>query len=76
VLEATGAPIRAGDILILLQRRGIAQERILKALKENDIPVAGADRLMLTDSIAVEDLMALGQSLLLPEDDLTLAALL
>jgi ATP-dependent helicase/nuclease subunit A len=76
VLEATGAPIRAGDILILLQRRGIAQERILKALKEHDIPVAGADRLMLTDSIAVEDLMALGQSLLLPEDDLTLAALL
>jgi ATP-dependent helicase/nuclease subunit A len=76
VLEATGAPIRAGDILILLQRRGIAQERILKALKENDIPVAGADRLLLTDSIAVEDLVALGQALLLPEDDLTLAALL
>ncbi len=76
VLEATGSPIRAGDILILLQRRGIAQERILKALKENDIPVAGADRLKLTDSIAVEDLMALGRALLLPEDDLTLAALL
>jgi ATP-dependent helicase/nuclease subunit A len=76
VLEATGAPIRAGDVLILLQRRGIAQERILKALKENDIPVAGADRLRLTDSIAVEDLVALGRSLLLPEDDLTLAALL
>jgi len=76
VLEATGAPIRAGDILILLQRRGIAQERILKALKEHDIPVAGADRLELTDSIAVEDLVALGEALLLPEDDLTLAALL
>ena len=76
VLETTGAPIRAGDILILLQRRGIAQERILKALKEKNIPVAGADRLKLTDSIAVEDLVALGQALLLPEDDLTLAALL
>jgi len=76
VLEATGAPIRAGDILILLQRRGIAQERILKALKENEIPVAGADRLRLTDSIAVEDLIAMGQALLLPEDDLVLAALL
>ncbi len=76
VLEATSAAICAGDILILLQRRGIAQERILKALKENDIPVAGADRLQLTDSIAVEDLMALGETLLLPEDDLTLAALL
>lgn len=76
VLEATGTPIRPGDILILLQRRGIAQERILKALKEAGIPVAGADRLKLTDAIAVEDLVALGQAVLLPEDDLTLAALL
>ena len=75
-LEATGAPIRPGDILILLQRRGIAQERILRALKESDIPVAGADRLKLTDSIAVEDLIAVGRAVLLPEDDLVLAALL
>jgi ATP-dependent helicase/nuclease subunit A len=76
VLEASGAAIRPGDILILLQRRGIAQERILKALKENDIPVAGADRLKLIDNIAVEDLVVLARSLLLPEDDLILASLM
>lgn len=75
-LEATGAAIRPGDVLILLQRRGIAQERILKALKEEGIPVAGADRLQLTEAIAVEDLVALGRALLLPEDDLNLASLL
>jgi ATP-dependent helicase/nuclease subunit A len=40
------------------------------------VPVAGADRLALADEIAVMDLMALGDALLLPEDDLTLAAVL
>lgn len=75
-MESTGRALRPGDILILLQRRGVAQERILKALKEEGIPVAGADRLELTEAIAVEDLVALGQALLLPEDDLNLAALL
>ena len=76
VPESTGRKLRPGDILILLQRRGVAQERILKALKERGIPVAGADRLKLTEAIAVEDLVALGRALLLPEDDLNLAALL
>jgi ATP-dependent helicase/nuclease subunit A len=40
------------------------------------VPVAGPDRLALTDELAVMDLMALGDALLLPEDDLTLAAVL
>ena len=38
--------------------------------------VAGADRLALTDEIAVMDLIALGDALLSPEDDLSLAAVL
>ena len=38
--------------------------------------MAGADRMRLTEQLAVMDLMALGDCLLLPEDDLTLAALL
>jgi ATP-dependent helicase/nuclease subunit A len=40
------------------------------------VPVAGVDRLVLTDQIAVMDLVALGRFLLLPEDDLTLATVL
>ena len=40
------------------------------------MPVAGADRIMLTEQIAVMDLIALGRFALLPEDDLNLAALL
>ena len=40
------------------------------------IPVAGADRLVLTEHIAVMDLMALADCLLLPDDDLALASVL
>ena len=40
------------------------------------MPVAGADRLVLTEHIAVMDLMALGDALLLPDDDLALASVL
>ena len=46
---------------------------MVAALKARGIPVAGADRLRLTDQIAVQDLIALGDFLTLPEDDLALA---
>ncbi len=75
-LASTGQPIRAGDVMVLLPRRGILQDLLIRELKNLQVPVAGADRLVLTDEIAVMDLMALGDALLLPEDDLTLAAVL
>ncbi len=40
------------------------------------MPVAGLDRLYLTDQPAVQDLLALCDALLLPEDDLSLACVL
>ncbi len=69
-------PIRAGDILILVRRRGPIFESIIRALKTAGVPVAGADRLVLGEHIAVMDLLALGECLLTPEDDLSLAAVL
>lgn len=75
-LEARGRPIRPGDVIVLVQRRGGFMDEMVRALKERAIPIAGADRLVLGEQIAVMDLMALGQFLLLPEDDLNLAALL
>ncbi|MCB1503185.1 MAG: double-strand break repair helicase AddA [Bauldia sp.] len=75
-LESTGAPIRAGDVLILSRIRGAQTDAINRALKTRDVPIAGADRIKLTEHIAVMDLMALGRVVLLPEDDLSLAALL
>jgi ATP-dependent helicase/nuclease subunit A len=75
-LASTGRPIEAGDILILVRRRNPFAPEIIKALKAEGIAVAGADRIRIAEQIAVEDLMALGEFLLLPEDDLALAAVL
>ena len=76
---APGArPMRAGDIMILLPRRSGRAfiPRVIAALKEREVPVAGIDRMTLTDELAVMDLAAIGDFVLLPEDDLTLAAVL
>ena len=72
----TGEPIRAGGILVLARTRGAQTDAINRALKSHGIPIAGADRLALTEHIAVMDLIALGRVMLLPEDDLSLAAVL
>ncbi|MCE9650050.1 MAG: double-strand break repair helicase AddA [Parvibaculum sp.] len=76
MLTAKGRPIRPGDILILVRRRDAFVTEMIRKLKTKKIPVAGADRMVLTDEIAVMDLMALGRFVLLPDDDLTLATLL
>jgi ATP-dependent helicase/nuclease subunit A len=75
-LESAGRPIRAGDILILVRKRTPFAPAMISALKARGIKVAGADRLVLTEQIAVQDLMALGDVLLLPDDDLALASVL
>lgn len=70
-------PIQYQDILILVRNRvGGLFDSIIRALKERNIPVAGADRLTLTDHIGVQDCLNLMRFVLLPEDDLTLAEIL
>ena len=76
LLESKGRPLTAGDVLILVRRRGAFARALVKALKTRGVPVAGLDRMVLTDQPAVQDLMALGDALLLPSDDLTFACLL
>ena len=76
ILESKGRPIRAGDVMILVRRRGSFMGQAVRALKALGVPVAGVDRMVLTDQLAVMDLMALARFLLLPEDDLTLATVL
>lgn len=69
--------IEAGDILVLVRKRHAFVNALTRELKQRkDIPVAGADRLRLTDHIAIQDLLALGRFVLLPQDDLSLSALL
>ncbi len=76
LLPSQNRPIRAGDILILVRKRTPFAPAMISALKAHGIPVAGADRLVLTEQIAVADLMALGDFLCLPQDDLALANVL
>ena len=62
--------------MILVRRRNAFAEEMIRQLIEHDVPVAGADRMVLMEQIAIADLVALGRFALLPEDDLNLAALL
>jgi ATP-dependent helicase/nuclease subunit A len=69
-------PARYGDVLVLVRQRDSLFEAIIRALKNEHVEVAGADRLVLSEHIAVMDLMALADALLLPHDDLALASVL
>ena len=68
--------IRAGDILILVRKRDDFVEDMIRALKRRQINVAGADRMVLLEQIAIMDLMAAADFALHPEDDLSLACVL
>jgi ATP-dependent helicase/nuclease subunit A len=68
--------MRYGDVLILVRQRGALFGAIIRALKNAGVAVAGADRLVLTEHIAIIDLMALADALLLTQDDLALAVAL
>ncbi len=76
VIEGSGKRVSAGDILVLVRKRDSFMHALSRSLKNRDIPVAGADRLLLHAHIAVQDLAALGRVLLQPDDDLSLAAVL
>ncbi|HWF63297.1 MAG TPA: double-strand break repair helicase AddA [Rhizomicrobium sp.] len=76
MLPGRDKPISPGDIMILLPRREPFGGEVIRQLKLRAIPVAGADRIVLTEQIAVMDLMALGRFVLQRDDDLTLASLL
>ncbi|AFX99603.1 double-strand break repair helicase AddA [Candidatus Endolissoclinum faulkneri L2] len=76
LLEAKNRLIRPGDIMILVRRRGIFMTELVRAFKFTGIPVGGVDRMVLTEHMAVRDLIALGEVILLPDDDLILATVL
>ncbi len=75
-LPSQGRPLRPGDVLVLVQRRQPFAPALVRALKAQGVPVAGMDRLELREQPAVQDLLALCDALLLPGDDLQLAAVL
>ena len=76
VLPGSGRPLVPGDVMVLLRRREPMQEPLVRALKQAGVPVMGADRLALTDHLAVQDLVNLGRAVLLAEDDFAFACAL
>lgn len=75
-LVSQGRAIRAGDILVLVRRRTPFVEELVRTLKTQHIDVAGVDRMVLPQQMAIMDLIAIGHFALLPTDDLTLACVL
>ncbi|ANP46655.1 double-strand break repair helicase AddA [Candidatus Viadribacter manganicus] len=69
-------PMRAGDVLALVRKRGAMFRELIKAFKREKLPVAGADRMVLRDELAVQDCLTLMQVALDPADELSLACVL
>jgi ATP-dependent helicase/nuclease subunit A len=69
-------PANYGDVLILVRKRKLMFQELLRAMKHAGVPVAGADRLVLSEHPVFEDLLALARIALYPHDDLTLAGVL
>ncbi len=76
--KRSGEPRRAsyGDYLILVRRRDATFEEIIRALKSEGVPVAGADRLKLSSHIVFDDLLSISRFALFTDDDLSLAEVL
>jgi len=76
VASRNGRKLEPGDILILVQRRTQVAQPIVRALKARGVPVAGLDQLVLTEQLAVQDVLAACDAVLLPDDDLAVACVL
>ena len=76
MLAAKGRPLAAGDVMILVRKRGDLAALLVARLQKEGVPVAGVDRLRLASPLAVKDCLAAMRFAVQPDDDLTLAALL
>jgi ATP-dependent helicase/nuclease subunit A len=69
-------PVCPEDILILVRSRNDLFEALIESLKQENVAVAGADRLRLLDNLGVQDCLNLIRFAVQPGDDLTLAEIL
>ncbi|MEL6575953.1 MAG: 3'-5' exonuclease, partial [Pseudomonadota bacterium] len=68
--------VAPGDVLVLVRRRGLLFHTLVRRLKAEGVPVAGADRITLVEELAVQDLLAALKVAANRDDDLALACLL
>ncbi|MDR1693776.1 MAG: double-strand break repair helicase AddA [Lactobacillaceae bacterium] len=76
ILVSQNRPVQYKDFLVLVQRRNSFVEELIRECKNIDVNIAGIDKIKLLEQIAIQDLIAIGQFLLLPADDLILATIL
>lgn len=75
-LASQGREIQPGDILILVKTREPMVSNLLRELKARNLPVSGVDRMVLSQQIAVRDLIAAARFVRLPADSFSLACVL
>lgn len=75
-LASQGRYLEPGDIMFLLRSRGELASLLVAQLHKYDVPVAGIDRLRLSQPLVVQDLLAVIRFVLQPDDDLSLACIL
>lgn len=68
--------IAPGDILVLVRQRNAFFTDILRALRQAEIPIAGADRMKLLEELVVKDLRNAADMALNPNNDLAVAIFL
>ncbi|NUX00982.1 AAA family ATPase [Wolbachia endosymbiont of Madathamugadia hiepei] len=76
ILVAKDRHIEPMDIMILVRQRNVLVDYVISELKKANVPVIGRDYFRIMDYIAVQDLIALAEFLLLPTNDLALANVL
>ncbi len=72
----SGKRVTESGILVLVRRRDAFAAAMNRALLARNIATAGTDRIAVSKHIAVLDLLAIADVMLLPDDDLQLAAAL
>lgn len=72
----TDHPLNFRDFMVLVRKRDAFVDEFIRACKKLHVEISGADKMILTEQIAVQDLISLGKFLLLPNDDLSLAEVL
>ncbi|MFC4291996.1 double-strand break repair helicase AddA [Sphingorhabdus arenilitoris] len=76
ILASHGRALVAGDIMILLRKRGDMASFLVSQLHDKGVPVAGIDRLRLQQPLCVQDILSVIRFVLQPGDDLSLASVL
>lgn len=69
-------PLHYRDIMVLVRHRNDFVGEFIRACEKENVRISGADRLKLSEQIAIEDLISLGKFLLFPKDNLSLAEVL